>query len=370
MAAMESSSSGFKASETTQWVSPIVGIILNCIEMYLVLFVTDKRMSAYKPILIQTCLIDIFNCITTFVTRFQLDYKEGNFYIIIGRLSFSNPKWLIDTFAQVWVFGLFYSVTTCPVQFVYRYIVLINNKPVSKVFYVGMMLIAFLFALIYTILNYCSFRFLQNIDGTEYILLIKDPNYANGIPAFIVTDVGSALLKVHLAIGLVMVTVAYGIMLYTSGRMWHKLVGLRTQMSAHLFRMQRQLNFTLLLNATIPCLSCLIPVAVSFILTFTRSNISGVGQVLSMIIIIYPVAHPLAAICVIRHYRRTCLLAFRKLLNLKGSKTDILGSEANSAKKQSTLGSYIYRTPNTTRWKNTNYLKPFCINNQVKVTQK
>uniref|UniRef100_A0AC35GLH0 Uncharacterized protein n=1 Tax=Panagrolaimus sp. PS1159 TaxID=55785 RepID=A0AC35GLH0_9BILA len=67
------------------------------------------------------------------------------------------------------------------------------------------------------------------------------------------------------------------------------------------------MTYTLLAQAIVPTIVCIIPIGISLTMAVTKANISGIGQIVSLLYSRIPVANPLTTITVIRHYRNACL---------------------------------------------------------------
>ncbi|KAE9553639.1 hypothetical protein FO519_003140 [Halicephalobus sp. NKZ332] len=109
-----------KIGELNEYVCSLLGIFLNMLLCYLILFKTTSRLQIYKRVLLQNCFLDIFYNVINSVTHCQADFKEGNFFVLLnGPLRHLPMPWAAYSIA-LWVFALFFCVTGVPIQFLFR----------------------------------------------------------------------------------------------------------------------------------------------------------------------------------------------------------------------------------------------------------
>uniref|UniRef100_A0AC34RLI7 Uncharacterized protein n=1 Tax=Panagrolaimus sp. JU765 TaxID=591449 RepID=A0AC34RLI7_9BILA len=146
-------------------------------------------------------------------------------------------------------------------------------------------------------------------------LLAADPIYYEGIPNFIFASADDWRLIVEFSYAYLQVCVSYGLTLFFNVKIYRYLKTMEDQMTSKTKDAHRQINKTLIIQALTPAIICLIPVAGSVSLTFLKTNIQGLGLVLSMMFSLIPLINPILTLIVIRNYRKTIVVTVKKLFN-------------------------------------------------------
>uniref|UniRef100_A0A914PF95 Seven TM Receptor n=1 Tax=Panagrolaimus davidi TaxID=227884 RepID=A0A914PF95_9BILA len=200
---------------------------------------------------------------------------------------------------QLWVFSLFYCLTSLPVQFIYRYFLIVHEKTLSYFQYFGILAFSTIFALIYTVNDIVVFSYKE--ESREFLTkqLSEDSFYYSGIPNFVVADIRSLELQIQFGYSYFLVATSYCIIFYANYKIYKKLSAMKNTMSVNTFKLQKQMTYTLLAQAIVPTIVCIIPIGIALTMAVAKANISGIGQIVSLLYSCIPVANPLTTIIVI-----------------------------------------------------------------------
>ncbi|KAI1711594.1 serpentine type 7TM GPCR chemoreceptor srd domain-containing protein [Ditylenchus destructor] len=127
------------------WACVTLGLCLNALLIYLVLRRSAKEMKVYSRILFQTCFIDLYMItVIALVQPIYVVYNGFNTMIADGpSKDFPHPYNFF--FMMAWFWGLFFSILSNCVPFVYRYFLLCELKQMSLKLYAFLLfLLAFL----------------------------------------------------------------------------------------------------------------------------------------------------------------------------------------------------------------------------------
>jgi len=291
----------------------VFGFGLNFILLYLIIYKTSIRLRDYRPILLQNCLIDVFFATVNTLTKTLIDQKNGNFYMfMIGPLD-SVPIPYNNLPICLWVFSLFYCLTGIPVQFVYRYILIVKGTKVTFIHYCLLLASALVGALIYASWTVYTFWHDETRWQKAKILLEADSNYNDSIPKFVVASIDEWPLRILFFYAYFLVSVVYGIVIFCNMKVWSHLKTMESQMTVQVRDAHRQITTTLIFQAIIPCVVSLIPVITAVTMAVIHANVPTLGFILAMLYTIIPVANPLLTLIVVRNYRRNVLLMVGKL---------------------------------------------------------
>ncbi|KAE9554282.1 hypothetical protein FO519_002516 [Halicephalobus sp. NKZ332] len=300
----------------------VVGFCLNLTLLYLIIYKTSFRLRDYRPILLQNCLIDIFFNIINTMTKTQVDQKNGNFYMyMIGPLENITAPYN-NLLICLWVFSLFYCLTGVPVQFVYRYILIVRASKVTFVHYFSLLISALLAALIYALWTVYTFLHNEPRWKKASVLLQEDPNYSEGLPNFVVASIDEWPLRILFIYAYFLVCVVYIITIFSSTKVWRHLKSMENQMTVQVQDAHRQITVTLFFQAIIPCVVSLIPIITAVTMAFIHGNVPGLGLILALLYTAIPIVNPLLTLIVVRNYRRNAIYMIEKICGKRNTRVE------------------------------------------------
>uniref|UniRef100_A0AC35FDY4 G protein-coupled receptor n=1 Tax=Panagrolaimus sp. PS1159 TaxID=55785 RepID=A0AC35FDY4_9BILA len=104
-----------------------------------------------------------------------------------------------------------------------------------------------------------------------------------------------------------MVTISYSIVCWTSFKVWKHLKAMEGHMSVNTKDVNRQMTLTLIIQAILPLLTLLCPIAFTAILLFSRITIEGFEICISLLLSTIPIVNSLTTIYVVKPYRNAML---------------------------------------------------------------
>uniref|UniRef100_A0AC34RKU0 G protein-coupled receptor n=1 Tax=Panagrolaimus sp. JU765 TaxID=591449 RepID=A0AC34RKU0_9BILA len=148
-------------------------------------------------------------------------------------------------------------------------------------------------------------------------LLRADSIYSEGIPNFVVASIDEWPLRILFIYAYVLVVISYGLTIFCNVKVWRHLEAMESQMSIQNRDAQKQINRTLIIQALIPGIVVLTPIALAVTLAFLHTNIPGIGLLVSFLLSIIPLANPLLTLIVVKNYRQTIITTFKILWKTK-----------------------------------------------------
>ncbi|KAE9554205.1 hypothetical protein FO519_002569 [Halicephalobus sp. NKZ332] len=166
-------------------ISTFVGILVNSILIWLILHVRIDGMKKYNRILLQTCVVDVYLTIATFIVKPIILVDEGAEYFLMNGLFRKATPFAGQIFFQIWTFALIFNITSVPVATIFRYRVLCLNQEFSlfdQLRYLGVSVIStvifcviifstYFFASEEDLLKAESLEFLADDDGRDSLVV-------------------------------------------------------------------------------------------------------------------------------------------------------------------------------------------------------
>uniref|UniRef100_A0AC34QWH9 Uncharacterized protein n=1 Tax=Panagrolaimus sp. JU765 TaxID=591449 RepID=A0AC34QWH9_9BILA len=215
-------------------------------------------------------------------------------------------------------------MTSVPVQFFYRYLMIVRRIEITVSQNVAMLFLAFIGALFYYLLAVFVFWPGPNAHSYEPMaaLLRQDPIYGENLPIFVVASIDEWRLRTLFSYAYFLTIVTYAIIIFASFSVWRYLKNMENEITIQIQDSNHQITRTLFIQAFIPCVICLVPVAVVVTVTVFHGNVPGLTSGLIWIWSIIPVANPTCTILSINNYKKCVIKAgfhvyhrIRKLLN-------------------------------------------------------
>uniref|UniRef100_A0AC34F152 Uncharacterized protein n=1 Tax=Panagrolaimus sp. ES5 TaxID=591445 RepID=A0AC34F152_9BILA len=105
----------------------------------------------------------------------------------------------------------------------------------------------------------------------------------------------------------VLITVAYGIVVWTSYKVWKHLKNMEHHMTVNTKDVNQQMTLALIIQAILPLFVLLLPIAVTILMLFARASIGGIGISVSLLLSWIPIVNSLITIIVVKSYRNAML---------------------------------------------------------------
>ena len=297
------------------YISSGIGLLLNGLLLYLIIFKTSTTLDVYKRIFLQNCLLDIFyNVINGFI-HCQAEFKAGNFYVILNGPLNNLPMPWGGYCIGLWVFSLFFCVTGLPIQFLFRYFLLIKEHLFTKREYFSLLFFSCLSALICPIC-WVHISWVSSEDiYKKTMLLNQDPYYYSGVTVFLSAEVWNLNLQCVFCYCYALVSLSYIIIIFTSIKVYKYLHNLK-RLSSETMDIQKQITKILIVQATAPIVVCLLPIILLVTGCFLYVDISGVGIIINFLLSWIPLVNSIITILAIRTYRMFCLQWIKRIKHI------------------------------------------------------
>uniref|UniRef100_A0A914Q7U5 Uncharacterized protein n=2 Tax=Panagrolaimus davidi TaxID=227884 RepID=A0A914Q7U5_9BILA len=286
----------------------LVGLLFNFILLYLIITKTPFQLSAYRRILLQNCIVDIFYNSAMLFTRTSTDAKNGNFFMIYSSPFGPWPISLIYIPLVYWIFGIILTLTTLPVQFVYRYFLLVKNINLSNKQYASLLSLSFISTGLYTIFAVLVMAPNEKTYREKGKLLTNDPYYPKTVlSGYVTSDIAEWPLFFEFLFCYSLAFISYIIIAWTSFKTWRYLKAMENHMTLQTREANRQITKTLFMQATLPVFACIIPITTIVSMTFLKTNIDGFGLIVSLLWAWIPIVNTIVTICAVKSYRTAVL---------------------------------------------------------------
>ncbi|KAH7724991.1 Protein SRJ-14 [Aphelenchoides avenae] len=290
-------------------VASVLSLVLNGILSYLLITEKNETLKPYSRILLQNAIVDVIYVFACLAVEFQVELNNGVMIFIVNGYF---KEWPIEwhyLLIWIWITVMTMTVQVVPIEFFFRYMLVVKKKLLNIWEMLGCCSIAFLLGAWDATL--CVLACMQTPNPHEdYGDLMQHPMWfdRNGTQTtFLAADRSQPFLLLFIFSGTTMDIGAYTLMLLLSLKTHGILVGMKGEMSAKTSYMQKQMNRILAAEAlSVLCIS-ITPVAIFMMFLFFRWTIVGSGLVLTMIMAWIPIINPITKILLVGPYRRRVL---------------------------------------------------------------
>ncbi|KAI1697645.1 serpentine type 7TM GPCR chemoreceptor str domain-containing protein [Ditylenchus destructor] len=235
---------------------------------------------------------------------YDLCYTTGFFNDVFQ----DAPIFSIFTF-RIWIFFHTLSVCSPAVQFLYRYLVLCREWTPSYRLYAALLSAVVLILLTYTLTSslFEAEVYISRSTNTLYQKFILTPNPSN-VDLLLMKDVSSSTLFALILVAIILldnvIIVVCGIKMWLHLRRDFEIV---SNLNENNRRLQRQVNYVLLVQALLPFVGHLIPVCFTTIGNLMKVNTFIMPLIFQFSTLCVMNANPLFTIMLIKSYRRQIL---------------------------------------------------------------
>lgn len=147
-----------------------------------------------------------------------------------------------------WVFALFYCVTSLPVQFIYRYYLVVKDKRINGKNYAFLVFIAFLSAFIYALMSFLLLWPSKEVYAEKAKLLEADIYYYKDHLIFVTGDIRKWYSSIQAVYASFLTNASYITVSWTSFKVWKHLKLMRSNMSTQTREIHRQMTKALIMQ--------------------------------------------------------------------------------------------------------------------------
>ncbi|KAI6212903.1 7TM GPCR, serpentine receptor class j (Srj) family-containing protein [Aphelenchoides besseyi] len=287
-----------------EFVIGIISYILNGTLIYMALYKSTKYMKSYSAIIILNSSVDIIFNTINIVVQVVVDMKDGGLYFFSGYFVENIPQPYASYMHNLWMFGLLLSVVNVPVQFLFRYLILVKNKTLNGLELLGVMLVP---AVLIAIHCYYGATVAYSITDEERNELLpslqNDPLWFHDVPVFSHGFVKNRPVQIDFCGTQGVVVISYIVIFWTGRAIYNKLKSSEKIMSRPTRLAQAQLTKILLIESMIPISTCF-PITYCIFTVSYGINIPLVGLSMATMASSIPLVNAICIIFIVPSYRR------------------------------------------------------------------
>ncbi|CAD5220340.1 unnamed protein product [Bursaphelenchus okinawaensis] len=283
----------------------LISSFLNMVVIYLVLTTKNKVMKNFCMALLFSVFGDIFYTVTNFISMMIVEIRGGKmFFMTVGYFS-NSPYPYNALMTSLWLTGMYVTIMTVMVQFVFRYYTL-SKHGMTILQLMGVYSLGMTWALSQ---GFAAFICFDDVSPADTKIIRTHPMYAKDTPQYMSGDTSNFGAIAHFMCSQVSILVMYCIIIFT-GRRIYKLLNTDVEMSQNTRNAQKKLNMVMTLQATYPGLIVGLPVVVATGLAEAKYDIEWGGIYFVTSISCIPIINSLTVLVVIPSFRRRILSAF------------------------------------------------------------
>ncbi|KAI1700569.1 serpentine type 7TM GPCR chemoreceptor str domain-containing protein [Ditylenchus destructor] len=307
----------------------VLGAVLNALLIWLIIKKTSGEMRHFKSILLQTSLLDVCMLVASVLVQPIFIMLQGSVILLQNGPLRALPMPLNFIVAEAWTFGYYFSIIANVVQFIHRYLVVCHNAKMTPQHHFSMLFVGAIVVLVHNYLIYYAMypgykMKVSIVDAVEGYF--SDPKHRDdNSTSIVITMAGYPAgwhCVIHCIYHSILEVLIYVIILFCALRIKNFVkkaayTGMERgtaataplqQQSRHVRDVNRQLTYTLMMQAVLP----LGAVFIGAVCTYMCLSAYFDGSLMSFYFIAYttvpvlwiPVLNPLITLLVVKQYRR------------------------------------------------------------------
>ncbi|CAD5233506.1 unnamed protein product [Bursaphelenchus xylophilus] len=280
-----------------------LSFFLNGVVVYLALTMKNKTMRNYCRILLMSVMGDLIYTSLNLLTMTIVEIRAGMMYFITTGpyIHSTYPNNML--MCALWLTGMYFTIMTIMVQFVYRYYTLCKSG-----LSVTRSVLIYCLGMTWCIgQGFAAFLCFEPATERNTIILQGHPLYSFDTPTFVTGDTANLGPILHFACSQISVVVLY-VIIVTTGKRIHKALNSDTlNMSKNTKNAQKKLNKVMVLQATYPGLIVGLPVVLATAMAQLKMDASWSGMYFAPSISTIPIINAFTVLLVIPSFRRRIL---------------------------------------------------------------
>ncbi|KAI6185513.1 Serpentine receptor class delta-18 [Aphelenchoides besseyi] len=287
-----------------EFVIGTLAYILNVLLIYMALYKSTKYMKSYSALIILNSSVDIIFNTINIVVQVVVDMKEGALVFVNGYFLENIPQPYASMLHNLWMFGLLLSVVNVPVQFLFRYLILVKNRTLNGLELLGVISVPTVFIAIHCYYG-ATVAYLTSDEERIKMLpsLQNDPLWFNDVPIFSFGFVRNRAVQIDFCGTQGVVVISYIVIFWTGREIYNKLKSNEKIMSRATRLAQAQLTKILLIESMIPISTCF-PITYCIFTVSYGINIPLVGLAMSTMASTIPLVNSICIIFIVPSYRQ------------------------------------------------------------------
>ncbi|KAI6196174.1 hypothetical protein M3Y94_01077800 [Aphelenchoides besseyi] len=310
-------------------VMAIISYVLNFLVLWLAITKSTKTMSSYRIIILLSCVVDLIFITVNLIAMGIVDMHNGHLFMFSGGffVDFDHPMPLLMNI--IWLWGVNITIVNIPMIFLHRHSVFCRSVPLSSLQFFG------IYGLFIVWITLHSIGFVFCFDYGEKSKALAPLLHTNQIYAdvkyYIVGNSESVLGILHMMNIQAIVVVSYGIVVWTSRKIFRKLAETRSHMSTATLEAQKQLTFIMFFQACVPFIVICIPVLGAVMTTVLHLDNPFIGFFLASLTAFIPIFNSVCIIVVIPSFRRALISIGSKIIDTSASEMRVTSLQQNPA---------------------------------------
>ncbi|CAD5233503.1 unnamed protein product [Bursaphelenchus xylophilus] len=290
-----------------------VSLCLNGWVVYLVFTTKNRVMRSYSWVILMSMMGDLIYTGLNFITMMTVEVKGGKLvFLTMGLFEhYGYPYNLI--MGCLWLAGMYTTILTLGMQFIYRYFALCRNGltpwEFGSIYCVGL--------IICLCDGFVGFFIFDGISLEATKLLQEHPMYKEDTPGYAILDPTKPAALAHTFCSQLIIVFVYVVIYFTGKRISRKLNDAAGDMSSSTKDAQKQLNRVMILQAAYPGLIVALPIVIATVLAQFRFDVLWCGMYLAPSISLIPIANSVTILFFIPSFRRRILGGIQSRIQTK-----------------------------------------------------
>uniref|UniRef100_A0A914Q0R9 G protein-coupled receptor n=1 Tax=Panagrolaimus davidi TaxID=227884 RepID=A0A914Q0R9_9BILA len=244
--------------DTTRTLNRVNGIIAGSFgfvaNIILIAFILRSNTKAFRKVFLQVAIIDLIFLLVTAAAEPIIMFVEGSELVVQNGYFRHIAQPYSNYMISAWIFGMYFSISSISVQFLYRYLILCRKMQPSALTFMGLLTGPFLVSLGISLIF--VFGYAVTPDDEKYATeLLKDILVETGethVFAASVSRKGSTVIIVICGYVMCVITSTYVIIIFCVIKIRATLKISQTTMSKETRQLQNQLSWTFGMQALSP----------------------------------------------------------------------------------------------------------------------
>ncbi|KAI1697786.1 serpentine type 7TM GPCR chemoreceptor str domain-containing protein [Ditylenchus destructor] len=296
-----------------------ISLAANVILVALILSEKNEVLKSYSRILLLNCVVDVIYTLACATNVLQFEIYNGYFMFINNGFFKDAPMSLLYFLGWFWSWACGLAIYAIPFMFYYRYNLICKGETLTmQKFFLALLMpiIAPTFDAFVLTSSFWGMRDRRELFCQEFLNhpVWVMPN--EGIPSNCLlsgdrTDIWLLLFCIGVCFK---GTSVYGTTIWFGMNIHRAMKESNKKASRKTIKMQSQLTRILVIQATLPLLTAVMPCMVMLALIVFKINVRGAGLCISGMLSWIPVVNPLSSIFLVSNYRKKLLGTVLRIL--------------------------------------------------------
>ncbi|KAH7713802.1 7TM GPCR protein [Aphelenchoides avenae] len=306
---------GYRVSEN---MATFLALASNALLAWLVITRSQKELHAFKRVLLLGCGVDMLFAVTFNLFEFHLDIRHGVFTAINNSPFVFKEAWMNHMVCSICLFPIHFTISFVSVPIVFRYFVVCRSHVLNKLELFLLLTITAIPAIVFNACEAALWYALSEKTIADYEYeLAADECYDRGqVPLLHYKEMLKPSVFAPTAVSGGIVIGSYGVILFCVAAMRQTLRTSRA-FSEKTRRLQKQLEYTLIVQSLIPLFLFVIPIIGCILAILGVEQLRPVALLCTSLVSWIAVCNPISAMIFIKAYRRALVEYCMKVVPLR-----------------------------------------------------